>query len=342
MRRRASPRALVLAVIILACTVAAVASVAVAIKRAHSSSPPAGVHVGGGATLDVTSTNKIGGNAGTQVLFRNTIPDKTFGMLAVASLSKPDTREMSDLKCDRVYYAAGEGLCLASVGAFSSHYDAKIFNSDFQVTNSIEITGIPSRARVSSDGTLGAYTTFVNGDSYAPGNFSTRTSIVRMKTGDVIADLEKFKVTRNGQPFSNRNFNFWGVTFAHDDDHFYATLGSGPTTYLVEGSIKARLMQVLTTHVECPSLSPDGTRIAYKRSLNSHGSWRLYVLDLKTMKKWPLAETNSVDDQAEWLDDNTVLYWRGTDVWEVPADGSGTPKRLLLDAASPTVIPSPS
>ena len=34
-------------------------------------------------------------------------------------------------------------------------------------------------------------------------------------------------MTKDGQPFSNQNFNFWGVTFADDDDHFYASLGSG-------------------------------------------------------------------------------------------------------------------
>ena len=96
---------------------------------------------------------------------------------------------------------------------------------------------------------------------------------------------------RDGKVFKKQNFNFWGVTFAHDDDRIYATLGSGKESYLVQGSIKARTFRVLTTHLECPSLSPDETRIAFKQSLDSHGSWRIYVLDLKTMKRWPLAET---------------------------------------------------
>ena len=70
-------------------------------------------------------------------------------------------------------------------------------------------------------------TTFVNGDSYDPGNFSTRTSIVNLHTGDTVADLEDFRVLRDGKVFKKQNFNFWGVTFAHDDDRIYATLGSG-------------------------------------------------------------------------------------------------------------------
>ena len=86
-------------------------------------------------------------------------------------------------------------------------------------------------------------TTFVNGDSYNPGNFSTRTSIVDLHTGDTIANVEDFRVYRDGEIFKRRNFNFWGITFAHDDDRFYATLGSGKESYLVQGSIKSRIVR---------------------------------------------------------------------------------------------------
>jgi Tol biopolymer transport system component len=159
-----------------------------------------------------------------------------------------------------------------------------------------------------------------------------------MKTGRILMNIEKLPVTRDGKRFFNHNFNFWGVTFARDDDHFYATLGSGADTYLVRGSIRARTMQVIYKHLECPSLSPDGTRIAFKRSLNSHGSWRLYVLDLRTMHAHPLAETASVDDQVEWLDNAHVLYWRGADIWVVPANGGGVPKEFVSDGLSPVVV----
>ena len=289
--------------------------------------------------MRLTRATILDAAGGPKILFRNNIPDKSFGKLAVAPLSNPNaTRALSDLSCDRVYFASGTGLCLTAAGGFSSRYLAKIFDARFAVRKTFSIPGIPSRARLSADGRLGALTTFVNGDSYSPGNFSTRTSIVAMATGKLIANLEQFKVTRNGKPFHNRNFNFWGVTFARDDDHFYATLGSGAKTYLVGGSLRSRTLRVLYEHLECPSLSPDETRIAFKRSLDSHGSWRLYVLDLRTMRAHPLAETTSVDDQVEWLDDKRVLYWRGADVWVVPADGSGSPATFLTDASSPVVV----
>ncbi len=349
-------RGIAFTLVLTCCLVGSGLYVGLAFSRAHSSAPPPGVRVVTGASLvperrrhATTRTTQVVRTAqvvslqaakGPQLLFRNTIPDQTFGELAVAPLANPNaTRAVANLKCDRVYYAQGRGLCLTATGSWPSiGYVAKIFDASFKVLARVQLTGIPSRARISADGRLGATTVFVNGDSYAPGNFSTRTNIIDMRTAQILANLESFKVTRNGARFSNKNFNFWGVTFARDDDHFYATLGSGTQTYLVEGSLRRHTMQVIHEHVECPSLSPDGKRIAFKRSLNSHGSWRLYVLDLHTMRETPLAETASVDDQAEWLDNNHVLYWLHTDIWAVPADGTGTPRKLVSDGSSPVVI----
>ena len=50
-------------------------------------------------------------------------------------------------------------------------------------------------------------------------------------------------------------------------------------------------------------------------------------------------ESVLVDDQAEWLDDETVLYGMVDGrVWQRPADGSGAPRRFLDHALSAAVI----
>jgi hypothetical protein len=344
-----SRRGAVFALVVLGCALGAGVEVSRSVSQAHSSSPPPGVRVVTAASLPAAAApapkvrrlSRLTAARGPQILFRNAIPDKTFGKLAVASLADPDgTRAVSDLRCDRVYYADGRGLCLTATSGFSSRYVAKIFDAKFHVLHQVRIAGLPSRARVSPDGLLGSSTVFVNGDSYAPGQFSTRTIVIDMRTGREVASLEKFTVTKDGVRFTHRNFNFWGVTFAAGDDRFYATLGSGAKTYLVEGSLLARSMRVIHEHVECPSLSPDGTRIAFKRSTGGHGAWRLYVLDLHTMREHALAETTSIDDQAEWLDNGHVLYWRAGGVWKVRADGTGRPVQLLSDASSPVTLAS--
>jgi hypothetical protein len=106
----------------------------------------------------------------------------------------------------------------------------------------------------------------------------------------------------------------------------------------VKGDIAAREMHVLSQNVECPSLSPDGTRIGYKKLVGGPGTWRFTVLDLATMAETPLAETESVDDQLEWLDDSRVIYGKAGSVWTAAADGTGAPALYVKDALSPAVV----
>jgi uncharacterized repeat protein (TIGR01451 family) len=101
-------------------------------------------------------------------------------------------------------------------------------------------------------------------------------------------------------------------------------------------------MRTLRENVECPSLSPDGTRLAFKKRVGGlvTGAWRFHVLDLQTMTETALTELRSIDDQIEWLDDQQVLYGDGSAVWITAADGSGLPRKFLSQASSPTVLRS--
>src|SRR5206468_3521914 len=102
--------------------------------------------------------------------------------------------------------------------------------------------------------------------------------------------------------------NFWGVTFARDGKRFYASMGAGGETYLLAGDLVARTLRVLRENVECPSLSPDGKRIVFKKR-RERGSWRLHVIDVTTLTEAPLqAEMRSIDDQVDWLDDGHIVY----------------------------------
>jgi hypothetical protein len=171
-----------------------------------------------------------------------------------------------------------------------------------------------------------------------------------MRSGDTLANLEQFTVVRDDTPLQAPDFNFWGVTFARDGNRFYATLGSAGKTYLVEGDVAARRMKVLREGVECPSLSPDGTRLAFKQlvSATTTRTWHMAVMDLATLTDQPTAsETRNVDDQIEWLDDNHVLYalpdegppaTLATHVWVTSVDGTEPPRMLLRNASSPAVV----
>jgi hypothetical protein len=208
------------------------------------------------------------------------------------------------------------------------------------------VLGLPSQVRMSADSSLVATRTFVRGHSYAQAALSTETIIRR--NGKTLGNIESWRTTVDARPMRSVDRNFWGVTFAADSDTFYATAARGNTTWLMCGSLKGRSMISLRTDAECPSLSPDQTKIAYKKSLDSttRGGWWLVVLDLRASQESLLAETRSVDDQVEWLDDNRLLYWlyrsvsqaTTSDVWVVPVDGTGSPAVLIPEAFSSAVV----
>ena len=286
---------------------------------------------------------EAGGAAGVPVMVRAVDPSSPTLNGGVFVVEDGKVRRRSrDLACERVYYAGGHGICMG-VAPSGVDYVAHTFDSKLRPQHQIDLTGLPSRARVSADGRYGAMTVFVAGDSYLGNStaFSTRTTILDMETGQQIAQLEQFDVTKDGEPFDAVDFNFWGVTFAADPNRFYATLATGDHHYLVEGDVAARTMKVLRDGVECPSLSPDGKQIAYKSRIGKENRWHLRVLDVATLKDHPVAETRSVDDQAEWLDDVTLAYAVGNDVFTVPADGSGEPQLLVKDASSPVRLAEP-
>ncbi|GIH12940.1 hypothetical protein [Rugosimonospora africana] len=286
-------------------------------------------------------------SAGPRLVFRSTALGSGYGHVAVVPLTDPDgPRAITPASCDRVYASDSSALCLVADRGLVTTYQARMLDAGWQINRESPLPGLPSRARLSPDGSLDVTTTFVYGDSYTnPGQFSTRTLIGR-SSGAQIADLEQFTLVIDGRKVTATDRNFWGVTFA-DDDTFYATAATGGHTWLVRGSIAQRRLTSIREDVECPSLSPDKTRIAFKKHGNlPPGQWRLAVYDLRTGVETLLAERRSVDDQVEWLDDSQVLYGMPRtgaasateDVWTVPADGSGSPRVFVHDAWSPSVV----
>lgn len=285
------------------------------------------------------------------VVFRNASTDQTHGRVGLRFIDAPDgERYLTPLSCERVHLGAGRGICLQAVRGMLTSYHARIFDRHFHIEHSQALTGPPSRARISPDGRLAAITVFENGHSYASTQFSTRTSILDTATGQwVVDDLEKWDVRRGGKPLKAADFNYWGITFARDGHRFYTTLHTAGQFHLVEGDLATRAMRVIHDDVECPSLSPDNTRIAFKRRAPTGAAgrfaWRLVVLDLASGRETLLAgETRSVDDQVEWLDDEHIAYalpdrddesTAAMNIWALDTSGTATPRLLVPMASSP-------
>jgi hypothetical protein len=335
-----------LAIFVALCAVCLVAGV-LYLSRAGQRAPGGDAS---GALMPPQATSLDAVRSGPYATLRSTTQDGSFGRVVLAPLGQPEGgRFVSDLRCERVYYAAGQGICLQADRGVITTYQAVFFDAQLRPQQSVPLQGIPSRARVSPDGRYAAMTVFVSGHSYADGGFSTHTTIFDVASGAELGELEQFAVYRDGERIQAPDFNFWGVTFARDSNRFFATLGTAGKTYLLEGDLQARRLRVLREGVECPSLSPDNTRIAFKRlvSAGSRPVWQVAVLDLATLQETVLTlETHSVDDQIEWLDDEQVVYGlpaetatpsARTDVWALRVDGSAPPRLLLKGAWSPAI-----
>ncbi|MGW5849158.1 TolB family protein [Streptomyces sp. NPDC055254] len=333
----------VLALLLLSVLLAAVGTVAV-FRAADRADDRARARPDGPRAL----SGKVSLDQPGRLLFRNLAWGPGRDLIASVPLDPPQDadRTTAPQECLRFHAAAGTGVCLRRAGGVVPQYEAVVLDSGLRPVRSFAVPGTPTRARVSPSGRLVAWTVFVSGDSYAGGAFSTRTAVHDTRSGALASNLEEFAVFDGDRRLRAADHNVWGVTFAGDDNRFYATLATGGGTHLVEGDLRARELRVLRGNTECPSLSPDGTRIAFKKrvaGLPADAPWRLYVLDLRTGAETALAERRSVDDQALWYDDRTLLYSLpgdfGGDLWSLPATGGGTPRLLLESAVSPAVRP---
>jgi hypothetical protein len=277
------------------------------------------------------------------VYFRNLAAGPEFGKLAVlpARASADAPRQVGSLHCDRFATARSTGICLRlKPGSLPPITEMLVLDGELQERHRESLPGTPSRARVSPDGRIVSWTLFVSGDSYAATGFSTRTGLYEVPTGRLVKTVEELPVMVNGRRYFAHDTNYWGITFGADGNRFYVTLGSKGKTYLIEASFRDYRGTAILENVECPSLSPDGRRIAYKQK-NADGTWRLAVLELATRKVTHPAESRAVDDQPLWRGNSTLLYaLRGgdnaSDIWSTPIT-AGTPTLVVPDAASPAV-----
>lgn len=229
----------------------AVAGVVVYLRQAVTADPDG--HTPAAASVDTGVAPVV---AGAHVVFRSTAPGDGYGRVAVVPVDAPSgPRAFTPASCERVHAVRGTAVCLVALRGLATTYRVKILGPQWTPVSERAVPGLPSRARLSSDGALTATTTFVYGDSYAsPGQFSTRTLIGPTGGADPV-DVEQFTLRVDGRPVTAVDRNVWGVTFA-DDDRFYATAASGGRTWLVEGSRSGRTLTALRRTSSAPRCPP--------------------------------------------------------------------------------------
>jgi hypothetical protein len=327
-----------LAVVVVTLAVAgAYASTAFQQSRASEEAVPA---------LPVTSAGAL--PAGAFVLFRNTAAGQGFGQAATVSLSGPGgERALLGKECDRVYAVGGLLSCLVTRNGIPTSFEADTYDAALQQRGTWPLGGIPNRTRISPDGKLVATTVFVSGHSYAASAFSTET-VISSADGSMQSNLEDYALLSGGARLKASDRNIWGVTFVPGrPNEFYATASSQGNIWLVRGDIDARSLTVTASGVECPSISPDGQRIAFKKSVSGTlaGARQPAVLELSTGNVTLLNQQRDLDDQIEWFDNGTILYGlprdetgQDSDIWSQSIAAGSTPQLFIEHAWSPAVV----
>jgi hypothetical protein len=282
------------------------------------------------------------------VMFRNTASGQGYGQAATVALADPSgERALSGHACDRVYASRELVSCLQTINEIPTKYEAATYDSSLKRLDAWALGGIPSRTRLSRDNLLIGTTVFVAGHSYASAGFSTET-VIRGRDGTVHGNLEEFSLISDGTRIKASDRNIWGVTFIPGDPAgFYATASSQGHIWLVRGDLNARTLTVVASGIECPSISPDGTRIAFKKSTTGTlvGHRNIAVLDIASGMETVLGEERDIDDQLEWLDNSTVVYGvprddtgQDSDVWAVATEAGAAPRLFIEHAWSPAVV----
>ncbi|MFT3877013.1 MAG: hypothetical protein QM708_11420 [Propioniciclava sp.] len=343
---RGRSRGVLLAAIVL---VVVVAVVIVAVNEGRRT------HAEINAPTDVTRAAAGAFDGRPRIVFRSTAPGQLFGKVSVVALDDPQgPRDVTDVACDRVDAIDGRASCLRTERSVLTSFAAIMLDGSWQEVSRWPLPGIPSRTRLSPDGTRVTTTAFVTGHSYSTAGFSTETVIHGLEDPAAPRDLgniEFYTLTVDGATIAPVDRNMWGITFV-DDTTFYATTQSTTLgkTWLVRGNAADQTLEAIAEGVECPSLSPDRTRLAFKATTATRGGtphWTPAVLDLGTGQVTVLTgERTSLDDQIAWLDDDTILYGLPradqagvTDVWALSATRpDATPELFLPQAWSPAII----
>ncbi len=284
------------------------------------------------------------------LVVRTTLPGPSEGRIALVPLSDPGgPRAVIDIACDRVAAARGGAVCLQAGAGAVLGYRAVFLDGRYRPVGEEDLPGIPSRARVSAEGSYAATTVFVSGHAYTDAQFSTETVVTDLTSGtpEPLGDLESWSATAaDGSPVTAEDRNYWGVSFVGDGPGFYATLGTGGARYLVRGDVTTRSLTVVADDGACPSVSDDGSAIVMKGTDPVSRAAVLEHYDVATGERTRLAEGRAVDDQVAWDGADRVLYGvtsgldTGTDadVWVSDLSGDGEPRILVPHATSPSVV----
>src|ERR1051325_11023819 len=135
-----------------------------------------------------SSGRVLPGRSDATVMFRNDVGEYS-GQVALVPVDAPDAaRAIVPLRCRRLHFAGGRGLCLAEGPGSASMYDAYVFGPDFAILHKVTLRVTPGWTRVAPDGRYGATTSYtfshsMSGHTHSHGTSSIATVLLDLASG---------------------------------------------------------------------------------------------------------------------------------------------------------------
>ena len=250
------------------------------------------------------------------------------------------TTPVTALRCDRLDLAGGHGICLTARAASSRPTRRSCSTQRPDTAHAAPVPGVPEpHAGLARRPARPRSTIFVGGDSYAPGQFSTRTSIVDVASGEVArADLERLHGRRTTARMIQGRLQLLGRdvharwrALLRDARHRRAALPHrgrrgdqrAPSSVTTSSARRSR---------------PTARGSPSRRASASRSSGASTSSTSRRARRPRCRSTRSVDDQIAWLDNRRLAYGVGEEVMEVPADGSAAPRLMLASATNPNRV----
>src|SRR5512139_269057 len=134
--RRPEQRRAVFAVLVIACVVVAVGYGGWAVRRSRASraAAPEGAVFG-----DDAAARALIDHAPT-VMFQNDVAGDGWAQLGLVPLASPaGSRVIVPLRCRRLHFSGGRGLCVGETSRFGLSFDLNVFGSDFQILHKFRL-----------------------------------------------------------------------------------------------------------------------------------------------------------------------------------------------------------
>ncbi len=281
-----------------------------------------------------------------EVLVVNRTPGDDYGRLAIRHTD--GTRTLLERRCLRMHLAADHGVCVSRDEGTDPLFTTTFFastNPDVEIKS--YPSALPSRARISPEGTFSAVTAFVSGGSYEDvgAEATTIVTIDEIESTRLVRGGNQLEVIADEVKYQDLDAQYWGMSFA-DEDEFYITGFYGDEAEVMHGTLTDMTVEPTGWVGSCPSLSPDGKTLVFKET--TPNGFQLVAVDLESQTTWKMGEARSVNDQVEWLDNDTILYALHPeggdtpvepqyDIWMLDIAEGSEPVLFLANADSPAV-----